>query len=194
MIYCHWAKLTALILCPTVQLKLLTMCCWLHAHSFNGHFVHWRRAWLCRDSSAAAAAAACNMSPQRLPGSSLSIFHYPLFNLSPCLWTAVQFLTVLSSCQENSCPFVFHKGGSICTGNLILCGQKNVAVKKPKGFDRCSLQVKLVVQIIIRGIEFPQIRASKTNCNSQAIIKTFQRWWKYEWKSFRINQYVCQFA
>lgn len=66
----------------------------------------------------------------------------------------------------------------------------------PESLNRCSVQVKFVAvfQTIIRGIKFPQIRARKTNSNSPAVINTFQQWWKYEWKSFYINQYVCQFA
>lgn len=107
MICWHSVELTALILYPAMQLKLLTMCCWLHAHSLTGHFVHWRRVWPRRGSSVA---AACNMWPLRLPGSPLSIFHYSLFNLSPCCSTAVQSLTMFSSCQENLCPFVFPRG------------------------------------------------------------------------------------
>lgn len=33
----HWAELTALILYPAMQLKLLTMCCWLQTHSLASH-------------------------------------------------------------------------------------------------------------------------------------------------------------
>lgn len=97
MIYWHWAELAALILHPATQLKALTMCCWLHAHSHSGHFMRWRRVWPCRDSSPA---AACNMWPHCLPGSPLSIFHYLLFNLSPWCQTAVHFLKTFSSCQN----------------------------------------------------------------------------------------------
>lgn len=63
--------------------------------------------WPCRDSSAAAAAATYNMWPQCLPGFPLSTFHYSLFNLSPCCWTAVQSPTAFGSCQESLCPFIF---------------------------------------------------------------------------------------
>ena len=106
MIYWHWAELTAPTLYPATQLKPLTMCCWLHANSLTGHFVHWRRVWPCRDSSAAAAAAACNMWPQSLPASPLSKFHYLLFNSSPCWWTAAKSPTEWSQCQEISCQLV----------------------------------------------------------------------------------------
>lgn len=130
MIYWHWVELTALILFPAMQLKLLTMCCWLHAHWLTGHFVYWRRVWPCRDSSAA---AACNMWPQRLPGSPLSLFHYSLFNLSPCCSTAVQSRTFFSSCQENVCQLVFPRRWFDLFNNRKLNSlwTENVAVKNP---------------------------------------------------------------
>lgn len=186
MIYWHWAELTALILYPAMQLKPLTMCCWLHAHSLTGHFVHWWRVWTCRDSSAA---AACNMWPQRLPGSPLSIFHYSLLNLSPCCWTAAQSLTAFTSCQENSCPLVFPQRRFDLFNNSKLNSvpAENVAVKAHSWKFRPVLSPSQICGCASNnhpGIKFPQMRARKTNGNSPPIIKTFRQWWKYEWKSF----------
>lgn len=117
---------------------------------------------LCRDSRAA---AACNMWPRRLPAPPLSIFHYSLFNLSPCCWTAVKPLTAFTSCQEHFFAYsFFHGGGS--TGNWIWRGQKTRLSKATPASDwRSSVQVRCVAafQTIICGIKFPQIRASKTN-------------------------------
>lgn len=149
--------------------------------------MHWWGVWPCRDSSA----AACNMWPHRLPGSLLSIFHYSLFSC----WTAVQHLP---HAKKIYIHLFFHGVDSIysITGNWILCGWKIWQLKPtPESLDWYSIQVKFVAafQTIICGIEFPQIRSSKTNGNSTPIIMTFQSDESMTRKVFYVNQYVCQF-
>lgn len=79
-----------------------------------------------------AAVAACNMWPQRLPASPASIFHYSLFNPSPCCWTAVPSLTTFTSCQESLRPNCFPTEENWFIrqqGNWILWGHKTWQLK-----------------------------------------------------------------
>lgn len=79
-----------------------------------------------------AAVAACNMWPQRLPAFPASIFHYSLFNSSPCCWTAVPSLTTFTSCQESLRPNCFPTEENWFIrqqGNWIFWGHKTWQLK-----------------------------------------------------------------
>ena len=150
MIYWHRAELTALTPYAAMQLKQLTMCCWLHAHSLAGHFVHWRMGRPCREGRAAA--AACNMWLEHLPGSPPCIFHYSLFNLSPCCHTAVQSLKTFSSCRESLCPFYFPERIPLVystAGKWTLQGWKMGRLNSaPDCLNCCSVQVKFAAAVL----------------------------------------------
>lgn len=64
------------------KLKLLTMCCWLQAHSLAGHFVHWKEG-LAMQRQQRCCCCLQYVATQSLPASLLSAFHYSLFNLFP---------------------------------------------------------------------------------------------------------------
>lgn len=174
-----------------MQLKLLTMCCWLRAALTHWPFVHWRRVLAAHTHTYThTAALLLLLLPPAICGHSACqplhwvhfIPHYLIYLF--WWWTAAWSLTALHSRGNKICDrlvffcSVFSRRGSTgsinpTTGTWIDCGLRRWQLKAtPGSLDRCSVQVTSVAvfQTVVCGIKFKLI-----HIHSQPFTDAFQQ-------------------